>query len=225
MVKHCYGKAKTKLEEQQRFLTDKRVVQRVETFRRNYRDTYLSALSRLYDTDDADTQKPALVTEMLRFYDYAVKEGFVLEVDALRYIVAYLSADMIDAEAEPSLYAQLCSHMMEISTLKEADLCGSGSLGETIFVTTIHKAKGLEFDNVIVFDAIDGRIPNFYSRGNPRQLAEDARKFYVAISRAKRRLYVSQCLHRMDYHNMPHEVFLTPFMKPIAKYFKTEKLS
>lgn len=33
-----------------------------------------------------------LVTEMLRFYDYAVKEGFVLEVDALRYIVAYLSA-------------------------------------------------------------------------------------------------------------------------------------
>ena len=225
VVKHCYGKAKTKLEEQQRFLTDKRVVQRVETFRRNYRDTYLSALSRLYDTDDADTQKPALVTEMLRFYDYAVKEGFVLEVDALRYIVAYLSADMIDAEAEPSLYAQLCSHMMEISTLKEADLCGSGSLGETIFVTTIHKAKGLEFDNVIVFDAIDGRIPNFYSRGNPRQLAEDARKFYVAISRAKRRLYVSQCLHRMDYHNMPHEVFLTPFMKPIAKYFKTEKLS
>ena len=225
VVKHCYGKAKTKLEEQQRFLTDKRVVQRVETFRRNYRDTYLSALSRLYDTDGADTQKPALVAEMLRFYDYAVKEGFVLEVDALRYIVAYLSADMIDAEAEPSLYAQLCSHMMEISTLKEADLCGSGSLGETIFVTTIHKAKGLEFDNVIVFDAIDGRIPNFYSRGNPRQLAEDARKFYVALSRAKRRLYVSQCLHRMDYHNMPHEVFLTPFMKPIAKYFKTEKLS
>lgn len=225
VVKHCYGKAKTKLEEQQRFLTDKRVVQRVETFRRNYRDTYLSALSRLYDTDVADTHKPALVAEMLRFYDYAVKEGFVLEVDALRYIVAYLSADMIDAEAEPSLYAQLCSHMMEISTLKEADLCGSGSLGETIFVTTIHKAKGLEFDNVIVFDAIDGRIPNFYSRGNPRQLAEDARKFYVALSRAKRRLYVSQCLHRMDYHNMPHEVFLTPFMKPIAKYFKTEKLS
>lgn len=225
VVKHCYGKAKTKLEEQQRFLTDKRVVQRMETFRRNYRDTYLSALSRLYDTDVADTQKPALVTEMLRFYDYAVKEGFVLEMDALRYIVAYLSADMIDAEAEPSLYAQLCSHMMEISTLKEADLCGSGSLGETIFVTTIHKAKGLEFDNVIVFDAIDGRIPNFYSRGNPRQLAEDARKFYVALSRAKRRLYVSQCLHRMDYHNMPHEVFLTPFMKPIAKYFKTEKLS
>lgn len=225
VVKHCYGVATTKLEEQQRFLTDKRVVQRVETFRRNYRDTYLSALSRLYDTDVADTQKPALVTEMLRFYDYAVKEGFVLEVDALRYIVAYLSADMIDAEAEPSLYAQLCSHMMEISTLKEADLCGSGSLGETIFVTTIHKAKGLEFDNVIVFDAIDGRIPNFYSRGNPRQLAEDARKFYVALSRAKRRLYVSQCLHCMDYHNMPHEVFLTPFMKPIAKYFKTEKLS
>ena len=27
------------------------------------------------------------------------------------------------------------------------------------YVTTVHKAKGLEFDNVIVFDAADGRYP------------------------------------------------------------------
>ena len=112
---------------------------------------------------------------------------------------------------------------MEISTLKEADLCGSKSINEHIFVTTIHKAKGLEFDNVIVFDAVDGRMPNYYSRNNPHQLAEDARKFYVALSRAKQRLYVSQCLQRTDYHNVPHEVHLTPFMRPIAKCFKEER--
>ena len=112
---------------------------------------------------------------------------------------------------------------MEISTLKEADLCGSDNMKERIFVTTIHKAKGLEFDNVIIFDAIDGRMPNYYSRNIPRQLAEDARKFYVALSRAKHRLYVSQCVTRLDYHNVPQDVHLTPFMKPIIKYFKEER--
>lgn len=65
----------------------------------------------------------------------------------------YLSGEMIDPSREPSLYEQLSNHTMEISTLKEADLCGSSNMKERIFVTTIHKAKGLEFDNVIIFDA------------------------------------------------------------------------
>ena len=172
-----------------------------------------------------DDVKPALVMELMRFYDYLLSEGMVQEIDGLRFVMDYLSGEMIDTGREPSLYEQLSNHTMEISTLKEADLCGSSNMKERIFVTTIHKAKGLEFDNVIIFDAVDGRMPNYYSRNNPRQLAEDARKFYVALSRAKHRLYVSQCITRLDYQNVPHDVHLTPFMKPIAKYFKEERFA
>jgi DNA helicase-2/ATP-dependent DNA helicase PcrA len=75
--------------------------------------------------------------------------------------------------------------------LKEADLCGASTIEDRIFVTTIHKAKGLEFDNVIVFDVVDGRLPNYYSEGNLAQLSEDARKLYVAMTRAKKRLFIS----------------------------------
>ena len=221
VVVHCYGKALPKVEEQRRFLSDSRVEQRVAALRRNYRDMYVGALGRLWRRDSPGD--PALVAELRRFYDCLLSEGMAVEMDGLRFITAYLSGDMIDKTAEPSLYEQLCNHAMEISTLKEADLCGSRSINERVFVTTIHKAKGLEFDNVIVFDAVDGRMPNYYSRNNPRQLAEDARKFYVALSRAKFRLYVSQSLQRDDYHNIPHEVHLTPFMRPIAKYFKEER--
>ncbi len=110
---------------------------------------------------------------------------------------------------------------MEINTLKEADLCNSQSIDDRIFVTTIHKAKGLEFDNVIIFDAVEGRIPNYYSRNDERLLAEDARKFYVAMTRAKRRLYVSQCLLRVDTYNRQHDVHLTPFMNHLLKFFNT----
>ena len=164
---------------------------------------------------------PALVAELQRFYDALLADNMIQPISGLRYVTAYLSKDMIDSTAEPSLYEQLSNHAMEISTLKEADLCGSSSIDERIFVTTIHKAKGLEFDNVIIFDAVDGRMPNFYSRNNPRLLAEDARKFYVALSRARSRLYISQCIRRYDYRNMPHDVFTTPFMRHIAKYFQS----
>ena len=243
VVVHCYNIATTKIEEQDKFLKDSRVRQRVDTLRRNYGDVYREALGRMYESekgkeisekgkekseksdccDGGVVVRGALVEELMRFYNYLLDSGLIVEIDGLRFVLAYLSGDMIDAEKEPTLYEQLCNHTMEISTLKEADLCGSRSINERIFVTTIHKAKGLEFDNVIVFDAVDGRIPNYYSRNNPRQLAEDARKFYVALSRAKERLYVAQCIQRLDYHNVPHDVHLTPLMRSIAKYFKEER--
>ena len=256
VVIHCYDIAKTKIEEQNKFLKDSRVRQRVDTLRRNYSEMYRDAIGRLYESEKGKVKsekgkeksekleesekgkekseksdcceggvvvRGALVDELKRFYDYLLDGGLIVEIDGLRFVLAYLSGDMIDADKEPSLYEQLCNHTMEISTLKEADLCGSSNINEHIFVTTIHKAKGLEFDNVIVFDAVDGRIPNYYSRNNPRQLAEDARKFYVALSRAKERLYVAQCIQRFDYHNMPHDVHLTPLMRSIAKYFKEER--
>lgn len=223
VVVHCYNVAKTKIEEQVHFLDDSRVRQRVATLCRNYRDIYASALGRLWQREYTDV--PALVGELTRFYNYLLTGSMTVEIDGMRFITAYLSGEMIDVAREPSLYEQLANHIMEISTLKEADLCGSRSIRERVFVTTIHKAKGLEFDNVIVFDAVDGRLPNYYSAGNPRQMAEDARKFYVALSRAKLRLYVSQCIQRVDYHNVPHDVRLTPFMRPIAKYFKEERFA
>lgn len=223
VVVHCYELSKDRVGQQHDFLNDSRVCQRVETLRRNYKQMYVSALGRMYTR--LDDIKPALVMELMRFYDYLLSEGMVQEIDGLRFVMDYLSGEMIDTSREPSLYEQLSNHTMEISTLKEADLCGSSNMKERIFVTTIHKAKGLEFDNVIIFDAVDGRMPNYYSRNNPRQLAEDARKFYVALSRAKHRLYVSQCITRLDYQNVPHDVHLTPFMKPIAKYFKEERFA
>lgn len=230
VVVHCYKQAKERVEGQRTFLSDARVRQRVDILRRNYGEIYRAAIARLYvrktypvgnEAMGRKEENVALVAELQRFYDALLADNMIQPIGGLRYVTAYLSKDMIDSTAEPSLYEQLSNHAMEISTLKEADLCGSSSIDERIFVTTIHKAKGLEFDNVIIFDAVDGRMPNFYSRNNPRLLAEDARKFYVALSRARSRLYISQCIRRYDYRNMPHDVFTTPFMRHIAKYFQS----
>jgi DNA helicase-2/ATP-dependent DNA helicase PcrA len=111
---------------------------------------------------------------------------------------------------------------VEINTLKEADLCNSSTITDRVFVTTVHKAKGLEFDNVVVFDAVDGRYPNFYSKNDPQALNEDARKFYVAMSRAKKRLFIAYSEAFVDYRGGVHPRQLTPFMKSIKKFFKKD---
>ena len=218
VVNHCYGKARTMIEEQRRFLNDRRVADYVSALRRRYAEFYRRARQTMYDRG-RNGDRPVLVGEMLHFYDNLVDNGTILPVRNIDYIVGFLSTDVIDSSEYPSLAEQLGRYMMEINTFKEADLCNSASLKERIFVTTIHKAKGLEFDNVIVFDAIEGRIPNFFSLNDRAMMEEDARKFYVAISRAKRRLYVSYCTTRRDYHNEEHRQYLTRFMIPLQKLF------
>jgi DNA helicase-2/ATP-dependent DNA helicase PcrA len=58
-------------------------------------------------------------------------------------------------------------------------------------LSTIHSAKGLEWDTVFVLWAAEGKFPAFYSTLNEDAVEEERRLFYVAVTRAKRRLYVS----------------------------------
>lgn len=57
-------------------------------------------------------------------------------------------------------------------------------------ILTVHQSKGLEFDTVFVASATDNDFPSVRSRREGR-LNEEHRLFYVAISRAKRRLFVT----------------------------------
>ncbi len=218
LVGYCYQKALEVIPDQQAFMAEKRVATRVEILRKNYRERYLAAREQLYTVG---------VVEALRsFYDGLVAEGLMNEVRKLPLILRYLEHDMLDEGDHQVMLTQLADHLVEMNTLKEADLCGSSAVTERVFVSTIHKAKGLEFDNVIIFDAIDDRYPSYFSKGNPQALAEDARKFYVAMTRAKRRVVVMQSTVRMDYRTrQPVERHLTPFMRPLLKYFSYLQLS
>ena len=217
LLNYCYNKAQELIPSQREFMARSRVIDRVGVLRRNYREFYLNSLENLYVR--LDGENPDIVDEMEKFYQYLVNEGFMKEIPNLHYVTQYITHDMVDMENEPSLAVQLSNHIIEMNTMKEADLCNSKSIDDRIFVSTVHKAKGLEFDNVIIFDAIEGRYPNYYHQNNANMVAEDARKFYVAMTRAKKRLYVSICQTRMDYKNQPQMRKITRFMNPIMKYF------
>ncbi|MFZ0826476.1 MAG: UvrD-helicase domain-containing protein [Verrucomicrobiia bacterium] len=70
---------------------------------------------------------------------------------------------------------------------------------EKIKLSTIHQAKGLEFDVVFVIMMCDGLFPSTRSMESPEGEEEERRLFYVAITRAKNELYLCHPLIRAGY--------------------------
>jgi len=71
------------------------------------------------------------------------------------------------------------------------DLAGPPQRDDDYLVlSTIHSAKGLEWDVVYVIHAADGCIPSDMATESPDQIEEELRLFYVALTRAKSCLYV-----------------------------------
>lgn len=62
---------------------------------------------------------------------------------------------------------------------------------ERLVLSTIHSAKGLEWQCVFVIWVADGRFPSAYSFMTNEELEEERRLFYVAVTRAKRDLYLT----------------------------------
>ncbi|WP_141432769.1 UvrD-helicase domain-containing protein [Bacillus sp. 03113] len=71
-----------------------------------------------------------------------------------------------------------------------------GSIRNGITLSTIHRAKGLEYKHVYIIGAVDGSIPHDYAlesyrNGDPLPMEEERRLLYVGATRAKEQLFLS----------------------------------
>ncbi len=67
-----------------------------------------------------------------------------------------------------------------------SDLSGRPTLEEDFLVlSTIHSAKGMEWDTVYVLNVVDGSFPSEFSTGKPELIEEERRLLYVALTRAQ----------------------------------------
>lgn len=218
LVKFCYECAMTKSAEQQTFLALDKVQRIAQTFAQNYAPLYQEA-RQSYRERLAQPGITALEHALHHAHRELCLSVGMAPVEKLGYVCRYFSQEICSPDIGNSLYEQLSAYLMTLNTLKEADLCGTTSMTERLFISTVHKAKGLEFDNVIVFDAVDGRYPNHYHRHEKQAVEEDARKLYVALTRAKKRVIVTQSTIRKNYRNETFPVSLTPFMEPLLRFF------
>ncbi|MEA2556065.1 MAG: ATP-dependent helicase UvrD/PcrA, partial [Actinomycetota bacterium] len=136
---------------------------------------------------DEDVLLPAAQIERLR--------GFLAPVFARRYDAA--SARMRDIEQLEVLAQGYETRGRFLSELtldppsSTGDLAGPPLLDEDwLILSTIHSAKGLEWDAVHVIHAADGMIPSDMATGNDEEIEEERRLLYVALTRARDALHV-----------------------------------
>ncbi|MBU1589456.1 MAG: UvrD-helicase domain-containing protein [Actinobacteria bacterium] len=69
----------------------------------------------------------------------------------------------------------------------------------TVSIMTLHTAKGLEYDSVFLTGVEEDLLPHRMSSNEPGGLAEERRLFYVGITRARKRLYLSLAASRASF--------------------------
>lgn len=92
------------------------------------------------------------------------------------------------AERFPTLDALL--EDVTLDPVESAEHDGADAEDDVLTLSTIHSAKGLEWEAVHVLSLADGAFPSSYSLDDPDALEEERRLFYVAVTRAMRRLYL-----------------------------------
>jgi DNA helicase II / ATP-dependent DNA helicase PcrA len=142
----------------------------------------------LGDCLDTDALPPAGQLERLR--------GFLEPVIARSYDAP--AARIRDLEQLELLASESGSRSRFLADLtldppsSTGDLAGPPHLDEDYLVlSTIHSAKGLEWDVVHVIHAADGMIPSDMSTGDDDEIEEERRLLYVALTRARDALHVS----------------------------------
>ena len=102
-----------------------------------------------------------------------------------------LSIERIQRKAK--LLLELSSHYKDLRRFVNAMVLGGSELseGEGVNLLTVHASKGLEFSEVFVVDLMDGRFPNRKLMTKGGSIEEERRLFYVAVTRAKDKLFLS----------------------------------
>ncbi len=143
---------------------------------------------------------------------------------ALARAVEVLADDPAQAEIERAAQMlhpvaarsqNLAAFRSEIAMASDADLWDPRA--DRVSLLTLHAAKGLEFDVVFLAGCEDGILPlRWGGDESEANLAEERRLFFVGLTRARRRLYLSHA-RRRRWMGTTRDMEPSPFLSPIAE--------
>ena len=210
LAKHCREISHSIIPRQLSLLQKEYIINAKADLCAGYADLYKHAIDSMYNVRRSSI--PALVDEIIYAdnYMHPDKRQRTATEKKFPYIIDFIAKDVVQANETNALYAHLDAHLMDLSTFREGDLCDSSVVTERIFVSTVHKAKGLEFENVVIMRAAEGRYPSFAAR-TPEMVDEGRRLLYVGLSRAMRRLVITA--------GTEDGTGYTPFMEKVQSHF------
>ncbi|MGN0586308.1 MAG: ATP-dependent helicase, partial [Oscillospiraceae bacterium] len=150
------------------------------------------------DLKEADENKP--LDEML---DYLLdKTGYAAYMKSLgdegaarMENINELKSTMVEYMENAGEGYSLSGFLEEVSLFTDIDKLDESS--DAVTLMTIHSAKGLEFTNVFIVGMEEGIFPGVRSMDSLEDLEEERRLAYVAVTRAKKRLYITHAQQRM----------------------------
>src|SRR5699024_665135 len=129
------------------------------------------------------------------------------------------------ATANPE--GNLGDFLEQVSLVADADQIPDVGEGGMVTLMTVHTAKGLEFPIVFVTGLEDGTFPHQRSLADASELAEERRLAYVALTRARERLYLTRAAVRTTF-GLPNEFPASRFLAdvpPELVHFEREEAS
>lgn len=149
------------------------------------------------DCDRPSAMLDALFTRS-GYRDMLVAEGFEGEgkIDHVNELIAGALEYEKRSEAEGE-EATLAGFLEEISLVSDVDKYDEAA--DAVVLMTVHAAKGLEFPVVFLAGMEDGIFPSAQNLGIEEEMSEERRLCYVAITRAKERLYITYARNRTMY--------------------------
>jgi DNA helicase-2/ATP-dependent DNA helicase PcrA len=135
------------------------------------------------------------LVEAIRYGDYLKAEGpeSIERLDNVRELVAGAAETVSDELGEVGLTP--LDHFLQRATLV-AGIDALDAHADAVTMMTMHNAKGLEYPVVFVTGLEDGLFPLARAYDDPALLEEERRLFYVGITRAERKLYLSHAEQR-----------------------------
>ena len=136
------------------------------------------------------------VLERAGYRDYLLEEGEqglerLENIQELRTTAQEFQP--MEPEERLSAFLQGAALVSDVDTLEEGT--------DAITLITLHQAKGLEFPVVFIVGLEEGLLPHSRSIDDPDQMEEERRLFYVGMTRAKKRLYLTRVFRRVVWGN------------------------
>ena len=179
--------------------TAKEFVEVIENLRNLSENALISELIK-------ETLKTTGYTKALELEDTKEAENRIENLEEFLTVAIEFEEEM----AEPTL-----ADFLESITLS-SDLDNIEEEEDSITLMTLHSAKGLEFPCVFLVGMEEGIFPGYKSIGEPKELEEERRLFYVGITRAKQFLYLTCAKRRTIFGSTSYNA-ISRFVNEIPK--------
>jgi DNA helicase II / ATP-dependent DNA helicase PcrA len=160
-------------------------------------DNFVSMIAR-FRAQAAESSVDELLRDVIqstRYSEYLAAEGpeSAERLENVRELITGAAETVADEEGEVGLTP--LDHFLQRASLV-ADIDSLDVNADAVLLMTLHNAKGLEFPVVFITGLEDGLFPLARAYDDPHMLEEERRLFYVGITRAEKKLYLTHAEER-----------------------------